>query len=83
MGADPDVLAFDKGFSRLYVAAESGIVSIFEERGRILEKLGEGFFAAHAHTVAVDGRTHRIFFPLPNIGGKPVLRIAVPSDKRL
>jgi len=83
VGSDPDVLAFDKGFGRLYVSAESGIISIFDERGRNLEKIGEGFFAANAHTVAVDQRTHRVYFPLQNIGGKPVLRIALPSDKQL
>ncbi len=83
VGADPDVLAFDKGFGRLYVSAESGIVSIFDERGKNLEKIGEGFFAANAHTVAVDQRTHRVYFPLQNLGGKPILRIALPSDKQL
>jgi YVTN family beta-propeller protein len=83
VGADPDVLAFDKGFGRLYVSAESGIVSIFDERGKNLEKIGEGFFAANAHTVAVDQRTHRVYFPLQNVGGKPILRIALPSDKQL
>ena len=83
VGADPDVLAFDRGFGRLYVSAESGIISIFDERGRSLEKIGEGFFAPNAHTVAVDQRTHRVYFPLQNVGGKPVLRIAVPTDKQL
>ena len=83
VGADPDVLAFDKGFGRLYVSAESGIISIFDERGSNLEKIGEGFFAANAHTVAVDQRTHRVYFPLQNVGGKPILRIALPSDKQL
>jgi YVTN family beta-propeller protein len=83
VGADPDVLAFDKGFSRLYVSAESGIISIFDERGRTLEKVGEGFFAPNAHSVAVDNRTHRVYFPLQNVGGKPILRIALPSDKHL
>jgi DNA-binding beta-propeller fold protein YncE len=83
VGADPDVLAFDKGLVRLYVSAESGIISIFDERGRNLEKVGEGFFASNAHSVAVDSRTHRIYFPLQNVGGKSVLRIAVPSDKQL
>lgn len=83
VGADPDVLAFDKGFGRLYVSAESGIITIFDERGRNLEKVGQGLFAANAHSVAVDSRTHRIYFPLQNVGGKPVLRIAVPSDKQL
>jgi DNA-binding beta-propeller fold protein YncE len=82
VGADPDVLAFDKGFARLYVSAESGIIAIFDERGRNLEKVGEGFFAPNAHSVAVDMRTHRVYFPLQNVGGKPVLRIAVPSDKQ-
>ena len=83
VGADPDVLAFDKVFGRLYVSAESGVISIFDERGKSLVKIGEGFFAANAHSVAVDQRTHRVYFPLQNIGGKPVLRIAVPTDKQL
>lgn len=83
VGADPDVLAFDSGLVRLYVSAESGIVSIFDERGRNLEKVGEGLFAPNAHSVAVDSRTHRVYFPLQNVGGKPILRIAVPSDKQL
>ena len=83
VGADPDVLAFDKGLGRLYVSAESGVIAIFDEHGRNLEKIGEGLFAPNAHSVAVDSRTHRIYFPLQNAGGKPVLRIALPSDKQL
>jgi len=83
VGGDPDVLAFDSGLSRLYVSSESGKISIFDERGRNLEKIGEGFFASNAHSVAVDSRTHRVYFPLQNVGGKPVLRIAQPSDKNL
>src|SRR6266850_6116475 len=83
VGADPDVLAFDKGFGRLYVSTESGIITIFDERSRNLEKVGEGLFAPNAHSVAVDSRTHRVYFPLQNVGGKPVLRIAQPSDKQL
>jgi hypothetical protein len=31
--------------------------------------------ASHAHTVSVDPRTHRVYLPLENIGGRPVLRI--------
>jgi YVTN family beta-propeller protein len=81
VGSDPDVLAFDRGLGRLYVSAESGILSIFDERGRNLAKVGEGFFAPNAHSVAVDNRTHRVYLPLQNVNGKPVLRIAVPSDK--
>jgi YVTN family beta-propeller protein len=83
VGSDPDVLAFDRAFGRLYVSAESGVISIFDEHGRALEKVGEGFFAANAHTVAVDQRTHRVYFPLQSVNGKPALRIAIPSDKRM
>ena len=81
VGPDPDVLAFDKTYNRLYVSAESGIISIFDERGRSLDKIGEGLFAPNAHTVAVDQSTHRVYFPLQNVDGRPVLRIAIPSDK--
>ena len=81
VGADPDVLAFDAGLQRLYVSAESGFVTIFDERERGLQKVGEGMFAPNAHSVAVDSSTHRVYFPLQNINGKPVLRIAVPFDK--
>ena len=78
VGADPDVLAFDPSLHRLYVSAESGIISIFDERDRGLQKVGEAMFAPNAHSVAVDPNTHRVYFPLRDINGKPVLRIAVP-----
>jgi YVTN family beta-propeller protein len=81
IGADPDVLAFDQGINRLYVSAESGTVSVFDVRGSGLVKVGEGFFAPKAHSVAVDSRTHRVYFPLADVGGKPVLRIAEPTTK--
>jgi DNA-binding beta-propeller fold protein YncE len=83
VGADPDVLALDSSLHRLYVSAESGNISIFDEHDRGLQKVFEGFFAPNAHTVAVDSRTHRVYWPLQNVGGKPVLRITVPSDKQL
>lgn len=81
VGADPDVLAFDIELRRLYVSAESGVISVFDERERSLQKIGEGFLAANAHSVSVDPATHRVYFPLRNVAGKPVLRIAVPTDK--
>ncbi len=81
VGADPDVLAFDAGLRRLYVSAESGIISIFDEHERGLQRVGEGLFAPNAHSVAVDSSTHRVYFPLQNMNGKPVLRIAIPSDR--
>jgi DNA-binding beta-propeller fold protein YncE len=81
VGADPDVLAFDSSLHRLYVSAESGKIAILDERDRGLQRVFVGFFAANAHTVAVDSRTHRVYWPLQNVNGKPVLRITVPTDK--
>lgn len=74
VGVDPDVVAWDAGWRRLYVAAESGVVSIFQADGAKLIPIGT-YNAPHAHTIAVDPRTHRIYLPLENINGKPVLRI--------
>lgn len=79
IGSDPDVLAFDSSLQRLYVAAESGIVAVFGERGGSLTQLG-WYKAPHAHTVAVDAGTHRVYMPLASLDGRPVLRILVPSD---
>lgn len=76
--SDPDVLAYDPGLRRLYVACESGALVVFEERGAKLAPLGE-YRAPHAHTVAVDPHSHRVYLPLQDIGGKPLLRILAPS----
>src|SRR5436189_4105777 len=63
VGADPDVLAFDKAFGRLYVSAESGVISIFHEQGNNLTQTGERFFAANAHSAAAASRSHRVYCP--------------------
>jgi DNA-binding beta-propeller fold protein YncE len=77
VGEDPDVLAFDPGLKLLYVAAESGQVTVFREQGKSLIKVGQ-FFMPHAHTVCVDPETHLVYFPLENVQGRPVLRIMEP-----
>ena len=74
---DPDVLAWDPGWRRLYVAAESGAVTAFVLEGRVLKPAGE-IRAPHAHTVSVDPRTHLVYVPLENVDGRPVLRIYRP-----
>ena len=81
VGDDPDVLAFDPGLKRLYVAAESGSVTILQETARDLKKLDQ-FNLPHAHTVAVDPKTHLVYFPLQNVNGHPVLRIMQPATIR-
>jgi len=74
VGADPDVLAFDPGWRRLYVASEGGVVSVFTEVGGSLVHEGD-VVLPHAHSVAVDPRTHLVYLPLQDLDGRPVLRI--------
>jgi len=74
---DPDVLAYDAPWARLYVAAESGVVSVFTVRGRRAVHDGDAVIP-HGHTVSVDPRTHLVYLPLQNIDGHPVLRIMSP-----
>ncbi len=81
VGAIPDVLAYDEGLHHLYVAGESGIMTIFDVQKGNVKKIYEGLIAPHAHTVAVDQTTHLVYLPLENINGKPVLRILKPTSK--
>jgi DNA-binding beta-propeller fold protein YncE len=78
VGDGPDVLAWDAEWRRLYVASEGGVVSSFKADGAKLRSLGE-YHAPHAHSVAVDPRTHRVYLPLENVNGRPVLRVMAPA----
>jgi len=80
VGRDPDVLAFDSGLRRLYVASESGVVTVFELDGKDLRLLGQKLLAHEAHSVAVDPATHLVYFPLQDVGGSGVLRVMSPTD---
>ncbi len=81
VGEDPDVLAFDPGLGLLYVAAESGTVSVLQQHGRQLAPRGT-LTIPHAHTVCVDPTTHLVYLPLEDVGGHPVLRIMEPAAPR-
>jgi DNA-binding beta-propeller fold protein YncE len=75
------VLAVDPGLGRLYVASESGVVSVFNVSGRRFEELSQSEIAPNAHVVAVDPKTHLVYLPLQSIGGRPTLRIMEPVKK--
>jgi DNA-binding beta-propeller fold protein YncE len=79
VGDDPDVLAFDPGLKMLYVSAESGDVRVFRLEGKKLIALG-GLSMPQANTVAVDPKTHLVYFPLQNLDGHPRLWIMEPTD---
>jgi DNA-binding beta-propeller fold protein YncE len=80
VGDDPDVLAYDPAAGRLYVAAESGWVTILDEHDRQLTVAGRSHLADGAHVVAVDPGTHRSFYPVPHgAAGRPALLIYAPT----
>jgi DNA-binding beta-propeller fold protein YncE len=79
VGEVPDVLAFDPGLHRLYVASESGVVATFDARDGTLSPRASAYLAPAAHSIAVDPATHRVFVPLEDVGGRPVLRILEPA----
>lgn len=77
--ADIDVLAFDPGLRDLYAASETGTVVAFAVApDHSVSELGRGFLGPNAHSVAVDPRTHRVYFPLRSVDGHPVLRVMAP-----
>ena len=78
VGEEPDVLAWDPSWRRLYVASEGGVLSAFRLDGTTLTSVGE-YRAPRAHTVSVDPRTHRIYLPLEDVNGKPELRVLAPQ----
>ena len=63
-GADPDVLSIDASKGWLYVAAESGDVTIWDITKPGVALVGHEHAGNNAHTVAADTATHRVFFPL-------------------
>ncbi|MET9030048.1 YncE family protein [Nocardia sp. NPDC004168] len=74
VGETPDVLVYDPGAHRVYLAAESGWVSVFDRRdGRTLA-VGSAHLADGAHSLALDPATHHTYFPIPRgADGAPVL----------
>jgi DNA-binding beta-propeller fold protein YncE len=75
VGQGPDVLAYDAARARLFVATESGAVSVVD----VLSQDGAvstSMFAPNAHVIAVDPVSQLLYLPLRSVDGRPVLRIA-------
>src|SRR5204863_8092287 len=80
-GAGADVLGIDPDRGWLYVAAESGDLTVFDIKRPGVALVGHDHPGANSHTVAVDPATHRVFFPLPKgANGTPTLRILRPAQ---
>src|SRR5437773_8273843 len=74
----PDVIKFDAGLRRIYVACYSGAIAVFHQDDADHYRKLEDFRVQHAvHTVAVDLKTHKLYTPEQEEDGKPVARMVV------
>jgi DNA-binding beta-propeller fold protein YncE len=78
MAGGPDVIKFDPGLRRIYVACYSGAISVFHQDDPNHYRKIEDFKVQHAvHSLAVDPETHRVYTPEQEENGKPVARMIV------
>jgi DNA-binding beta-propeller fold protein YncE len=78
MAKGADVIKFDPGLARIYVACYSGALSIFHQDDPNHYRKIEDFKVEHAvHSLAVDPETHRVYTPEQEERGKPVARMVV------
>lgn len=76
----PDVLAIDPALHRLYIASESGALSVLDIKDAASPLVIATFpFAENAHSIGVDPNSHHIFLPLRNVDGRAVLRMLQPK----
>lgn len=73
-----DVIAFDRGLKRIYVACYDGAISVFQEDDPShFRKLGDVPVEKKVHSLAVDVNTHRVYAPEQEEKGAPAARIAI------
>jgi DNA-binding beta-propeller fold protein YncE len=78
MASGPDVIKFDPGLKRIYVACSSGAISVFQmDDPDHYRKLEDFPVQKKVHSLAVDPETHRVYAPEQEADGKAVSRMIV------
>lgn len=78
MADGADVIKFDPGLGRIYVACSSGTISVFQEDDPDhVRKLEDFPVERKVHSLAVDPDTHRVYAPEQEENGRPVARMVV------
>ena len=78
MAAGADVIKYDPGLGRIYVACFSGAISVFhEDDPDRYRKLQDFPVQYKVHSLAVDPITHRVYAPEQQENGKPVAKMIV------
>jgi DNA-binding beta-propeller fold protein YncE len=78
MASGPDVIKFDPGLKRIYVACSGGAISVFQmDDPDHYRKLEDFPVQKKVHSLAVDAETHRVYAPEQEADGKGVARMTV------
>ncbi|MES2221888.1 MAG: YncE family protein, partial [Acidobacteriota bacterium] len=78
MAAGADVIKYDSGLSRIYVACFSGAISVFhQDDPDHYRKLQDFRVQPKVHSLAIDPATHRVYTPEQQEDGKPVAKMIV------
>jgi DNA-binding beta-propeller fold protein YncE len=73
-----DVIAFDPGLKRIYVACYEGAISVFQEDDPThFRKLGDVPVEKKVHSLAIDPASHRVYAPEQEENGSPAAKIAI------
>lgn len=76
--AGGDVVKFDPGLRRIYVACYSGVIAVIQQDDADHYRKLEDFpVERKVHSIAVDPRTHRVYAPEEQEKGRPVARMVV------
>ena len=78
MAGGPDVIKFDPGLKRIYVACSSGAISVFQmDDSDHYRKLEDFPVQKKVHSLAVDPETNRVYAPEQEENGRAVARMVV------
>jgi DNA-binding beta-propeller fold protein YncE len=78
MPEGPDVIKFDVGLGRIYVACYSGFIAVFQQEDADHYRFLENFrVQPKVHSLAVDPATHRVYTPEEQEDGHGVARMIV------
>ena len=73
-----DVIAFDAGLKRIYVACYAGAISVIREDDPThFRKLGDVPVQKRVHSLAIDATTHKVYVPEEQENGAPAAKIVV------
>ena len=74
----PDVVKYDSGLKRIYVACYSGAISVFQEDDPDhFRKLEDFPVQKKVHSLAVNQDTHRVYAPEQEVDGHPAARMTI------